>query len=79
MYHDCNISEPSLVIADDMLYGAAAIADFLGIPRRKVFYLLERRRIPAGKLGREHVASRSALREHFTRLAHGEGRPWRTA
>jgi excisionase family DNA binding protein len=54
-----------------MLYGAAAIANFLGIARRKVFYLLEQRRIPAGKLGREYVASRTALQAHFAKLAGG--------
>jgi hypothetical protein len=59
-------------LGDDVLYGANAIADFLGIPRRKAFYLLEQRRIPSGKLGREHVASRSALRAHFAKLAQGD-------
>jgi hypothetical protein len=77
MYHDLSLKLSSPV-GDDVLYGAAAIADFLGIPRRKAFYLLEQRRIPAGKLGREHVASRSALREHFAKLARGEG-PSQTA
>jgi hypothetical protein len=62
----------TVVIADDMLYGAAAIAEFLGIPLRKAFYLLEQRRIPAGKLGREYVASRTALRIHFAKLAGGD-------
>jgi len=63
----------SLGPADDLLYGAASIAAFLGIPLRKTFYLLEQRRIPAGRLGREYVASRTALRTHFRKLARGDG------
>jgi hypothetical protein len=62
----------TVVIADDMLYGAAAIAEFLGIPLRRAFYLLEQRPIPAGKLGREYVASRTALRAHLATLAGGD-------
>jgi len=67
MYHVSN--EGSL--GDDVLYGAGAIAAFLGIPRRKAFYLLEQHRIPSGKLGREYVASRATLRAHFAELAKG--------
>ena len=43
MYHD--FAERN----EDTLYGTAAIARFLGVPRRKAFYLIERGRIPAGK------------------------------
>jgi excisionase family DNA binding protein len=67
MYHDLRPSP----LGEDLLYGAAAIAEYLRISRRKVFYLLEQGRIPAGKLGREYVASRAALRTHFANLAHG--------
>jgi hypothetical protein len=69
MYDDTMTA--SISLGDDMLYGAAAIAKFLGIARRKAFYLLEQGRIPAGKLGREHVASRAALQAHFAKLACG--------
>jgi len=48
-------------IGVDMLYGAAAIAEYLGISHRKLFYLLEHGRLPAGKVGRQSVASRTAL------------------
>ena len=60
----------SATLADDMLYGASAIAGYLGIPRRKAFYLLEHGRLPAGKLGRQYVASRAALQAYFGRIAH---------
>jgi excisionase family DNA binding protein len=67
-----DVSDASgISLRDDMLYGAAAIAKYLGIARRKVFYLLEQGRIPGGKLGREYVASRTALQAHFAKLACG--------
>ena len=66
MYH-----VPTEAVGDDVLYGAGAIAEFLGIPRRKAFYLLEQHRIPHGKLGREYIASRATLRAHFAELAKG--------
>jgi hypothetical protein len=65
------LTTPTISLGDDMLYGAGAIAKFLGIARRKAFYLLEQGRIPAGKLDREHVASRTALQAHFAKLAQG--------
>jgi hypothetical protein len=56
-------------LASDLLYGVDAIARFIGESRRRCYYLLENRRLPAGKLGAGRwVASRRALREHFTRL-----------
>ena len=64
MYHD---SSPG----NDLLYGAGAIENYLGIPRRKAFYLIEQGRIPAGRLGREHIASKSALHDHFANLTRG--------
>lgn len=52
-------------LASDLLWGAAAIATELGIPRRKAFYLLETGRIRAKKLGGLWVGSRSGLHEQF--------------
>lgn len=49
----------------DLLWGAAAIAEFLGRPRRGVYWHLERGSIPAKKVGKVWTASRSVLREHF--------------
>jgi hypothetical protein len=53
-------------LADDLLFGAEAIADELGIPARKAFYLLERGLIPGTKCGPAWTASRRKLREHFS-------------
>jgi hypothetical protein len=57
-------------LSDDIIKGVAAIADFIGEPRRRVFYLLERGYLPAGKIGSSWVASRSALRAHYARVTH---------
>ena len=60
------------LLGEDLLYGARAIAGFLGLPMRRCFYLLEQRRVPCGKLGALWIASKSALREHMRRIARGE-------
>jgi hypothetical protein len=53
-------------LADDLLFGAEAIAEELGIPLRRAFYLLEKAHIPGTKCGRIWTASRRRLRQHLT-------------
>ncbi len=55
-------------LANDLLFGAGAIADELGVPIRKAFYLLEEGLIPGSKVGRTWAGSRRDLREHFAKL-----------
>ena len=45
----------------DLLYGAAAIADYLGIKRRSAEHLIETKRIPFFKVGKTVCARRSKL------------------
>jgi hypothetical protein len=52
-------------LAHDLLWGSQAIADELGLTRRKVFYYLETGTIPARKLGQLWVGSRRQLRVHL--------------
>src|SRR5262249_44515194 len=54
---------PSL--ADDIIWGAAAIAAEIGLSQRQVFWHLENGRLPARKVGRIWVASRQQLRAHL--------------
>jgi hypothetical protein len=49
-------------VADDLIWGAAAIGAEIGVDERKTFYLLARRFIPARKIGGLWVASRRELR-----------------
>jgi nucleotidyltransferase/DNA polymerase involved in DNA repair len=56
-------------LADELLWGAAAIGQEIGVGTRKAFHLLETRKIPAQKIGGLWVASRQKLRR---RLVDGE-------
>ncbi len=57
----------------DFLDGADAIAAFLGTSRRRAFYLLQKRLIPAAKVGDRWTARKSKLIQHHERLeAEGE-------
>jgi hypothetical protein len=49
----------------DLLWGAQAIADFLGINERQVWHQADRGLLPVKKQGRLLTASKSALRELF--------------
>ena len=59
-------------IASDRLEGAAAIAAFLGTSTRRVQYLLEKKAIPAGRIGKRWIASKTRLRAHYDRVTGGE-------
>ena len=58
--------------AADALNGAKAIAQFIGQPLRRTIYLLETKRLPAGKLGSTWVASRTRLAQFYAEIAAGE-------
>jgi len=49
-------------LADDLLDGAAAIGEYLGVKKRRAMYLLETHQIPGFQLGRRWHARRSTLR-----------------
>jgi len=55
-------------LADDILYGAAEIARFIGVSEMQVYHLARKKRIPVGKLGKTLVASRRALKRALTQL-----------
>ena len=46
----------------DLLWGAQAIADYIGKNYRQTVYLLSTKRLPAQKIGATWVACRSKLR-----------------
>ncbi len=49
-------------LANDLIWGAQAIADYLGCPRWQVYYLARNGNIPVQKLGKKTmVARRSEL------------------
>lgn len=53
-------------LADELLWGAAAIGKEIGVDTRKAFYLLETKKIPARKIGGLWVGSKSKLRASLT-------------
>jgi hypothetical protein len=57
----------------DLLWGAEAIGKALDVNPRKAFHLLEKKAIPAKKVGGRWVASRRGLRRFFSDAIGGEG------
>jgi hypothetical protein len=53
-------------LAEDLLPGAEKIAAFVGIDIRTCFYYLTTGLLPAKKLGRKWLGSKSRLRKHLT-------------
>ncbi len=50
----------------DVLWGAKEIATFLRTTERKVFYYADRGYLPIKRQGRLLIASKAALRRHFS-------------
>lgn len=48
-------------IASDTLYGAAAVASFLGLPRRAVYHAVSTGRLPVFRIGETVAARKSTL------------------
>jgi hypothetical protein len=55
----------AMPLAADVLIGAQAIADEIGIDVRQCFHWLQNKHIPATKTGATWTTTRSALRRHF--------------
>jgi hypothetical protein len=52
-------------LADDLLHGAKAIADYLGITERQARHQIDRGGIPVTRMGQLIVGSKSTLRRRF--------------
>jgi hypothetical protein len=59
------IENPEIPLCDDLLWGAQAIADELGVDVRRAFYLLENNFIPATKTGATWTTTKTRLRRFF--------------
>jgi excisionase family DNA binding protein len=59
---------PDNEMRPDLLYGANAIAEFLGVTRRIVYHQIESGRLPAKKWGRTVCASRREIMETLEQL-----------
>ena len=54
-------------LADDVLWGVAAIAAEIDRPRADVYYLLQHGKLPATKCGSMWVSTKSRLRAFFNK------------
>jgi hypothetical protein len=55
-------------LADDLLIGAAAIAEYLGLTERACRHQLDNNQIPHRRMGRLIVANKHVLRKHFEKV-----------
>lgn len=52
-------------LRDDLLWGVAAISRYIGRTERQTYYQLEKRQVPARKIGEIWVGSKATLRGHL--------------
>jgi hypothetical protein len=52
-------------LADDLLHGVKAIAQFLGVSQRQAQWQIDTGAIPVARMGRLIVGSKSVLRRRF--------------
>jgi hypothetical protein len=52
-------------LSEDLLHGAKAIADFLGIEERQARHQIDQGNIPVTRLGRLIIGSKQVLRRRF--------------
>lgn len=59
-------------LGEDLIIGAKPIAEWLGVPPRKVFYWGEKGMLPLFKIGSQWAGKKSTLARHFEKLERGE-------
>lgn len=52
-------------LKDDLLMGAKAVAEFVGISERQVYHMLARRQLPGFKIGNTVAAQKSTIIKHI--------------
>jgi hypothetical protein len=66
MSKDAATAEKQAALSDDLIWGAQAIADELGIPLQRVYYFIRIGKLPVNKIGTKTIiASRRQLRRFF--------------
>ncbi|MDV2988163.1 UNVERIFIED_CONTAM: DNA-binding protein [Methylobacteriaceae bacterium AG10] len=56
---------PTVPPSGDLLYGAKAVAEFLGVKKSIAVHLMRAKLIPTFPLGDIHCARRSSITRHF--------------
>jgi hypothetical protein len=57
---------------EDLLNGASEISEFIGQPVRRVYYMCEKKQLPAFKLGSKWTARKSTILARLAKLESGE-------
>jgi hypothetical protein len=52
-------------LASDVLHGVKAMANYIGLEERQVFYAIEAGHLPVSRIGRRIVAFKSVLQRHL--------------
>jgi hypothetical protein len=64
------IKNNQTALSDDLLWGAASIGAFLGIPVGRVYYLIKTGQLPVARLGRKTIiGSKKKLQRAIDSLA----------
>jgi len=58
-------------LGDDLILGAAAIAEELGVTEDQVHNWIAKKRIPVGRIGRSLIARRSELQRAISKITAG--------
>ena len=66
------VSSAASPLAADRLAGARAIAEFIGVPVRRVNYMLAQGFLPVGRLGRTFIGSKRTLTSFFDDVSAGK-------
>lgn len=55
-------------LADDLMVGAKAISEWLGIAQRKIFYMAETGQLPLFKIGGKWAGRKSTIQKRIAEL-----------
>jgi hypothetical protein len=59
-------------VSGDLLRGVKQIAKFINDDERSTFHKLSKGHLPGGKEGKQWIASKRRLREHYAQLTAGK-------
>jgi hypothetical protein len=62
-------------LSPDLLHGAKAIGEFLGLSERQVWHHAENHNLPVKKMGRLLIGSKTVLRRHFAEAGEASVQP----
>ena len=58
-----------MMLKNDLIFGAKAAADYIGLTERSIYHMVEQKKIPHGRVGMRIFFRRSELDIHFSARA----------